>query len=612
MHSDPNTCKNRKAIKPIDSDAAAKADEVQPVCKTHPERKLWLDAYIEAGGLWRCACPSNRKPEETRKRCPNSSWVEFQYYCCEAAQNNQECNCPEKHVKRVGNLEYVAQFSDGSEQKGQLDAYGFCRIEGIPPGNVNVEYGDPKDDPEYLRLKQKLKKELNAVIEQADLETKRMEEVMAQESTGIQVLIYTGAFLSGAWDGAKGTAELVWFVGKAAYRLHEAYIAVITGNVEKVKGDLEALSSVTGATVQQLELFFDNVQIIYEADDEELKSLLFDFPKRYLKALHTTQWAEVGGAAAFEILFSCLTAGAGAAVAGLKTGGKAAVAAKAGGNFTNMLSRVRKAVAEILDHIEHRRKWLLRKKKSGPTETKIDVNGKPRKGLRPKAGFPAAKAPTARGILPKHDRGLSQIAKEENLIIIVRNSNPDAVNYLGKPGFKAKPMTMKPKTRKTPPNSGLVAVDPADDYFKSLMKKEGVTTPEAWVKKTMEPPPGWTVDRNNGFVLRDPQGNAYYSDVDLHGVYRADSGKSAWKEGMEKEISKSIDPDVELVQHGPHDEWLGRLDKSNGKNYGPQGDSTAYLPDGTRVHLETIEDQAAFYRKHGIDWNSLYPDQANL
>ena len=62
-------CANRKAIKPLNKEAVAAANEAQPSCSNYAERKTWMDAYIGAGGDWECSDPAGRKPDQVTVRC---------------------------------------------------------------------------------------------------------------------------------------------------------------------------------------------------------------------------------------------------------------------------------------------------------------------------------------------------------------------------------------------------------------------------------------------------------------------------------------------------------------------------------------------------------------
>lgn len=218
-----------------------------------------------------------------------------------------------------------------------------------------------------------------------------------------------------------------------------------------------------------------------------------------------------------------------------------------------------------------------------------------------------AKPPAERGMRPRDHHALTKAAQGSGNIIVVRNSNPAAAQYIGKKGYKPKTEKVKCKSRKTPPNEGLAAADPTDPKLAAdLANKKPPVTYEAY-KKSLEKDGFEVMGKSEGYIIRDKQGNAYYSDYDLHGVYKDKTGKDAYSESVRKDLNRRFGED--LVQHGPHDNWEDRLKDTAGRNKGPQGDSTAYLPDGSSVHLATIADMKAFYKKHGINWDQIWKGQ---
>ncbi len=234
------------------------------------------------------------------------------------------------------------------------------------------------------------------------------------------------------------------------------------------------------------------------------------------------------------------------------------------------------------------------------------IRGGETRGQRTSPTYTSALAAKERGMRLKDDQTFAAVAREKGLIIIVRNSNKSATRFIGKRGYKPKPMEMKAKTRKKPPFEGLAAADPQDPRFQQMMDKDGCSSPREWVDKNLGK--DWTIDsKERGYVIRDPDGNAFFSDYDLHGVYHERTGKNAYTEDLKSLLNEKLN--VEMIQHGPHDVWPDRNDPQKaGQNYGPQGDSTAYLPDGTKVHLETIEQMKSFYQQHNINWKEIYPN----
>src|SRR6202012_4925840 len=109
-------------------------------------------------------------------------------------------------------------------------------------------------------------------------------------------------------------------------------------------------------------------------------------------------------------------------------------------------------------------------------------------------------------------------------------------------------------------------------------------------------------------------GKVFYSDTDLNGVYDATTGNSAWPDlsspGEQQQLIGQLNKGFvdDMVQHGPHDEWDLRNNLAEaGPNYGPQignGKSlTGYLPDGSAVNLDSLDQMRDFYNTHLIDFS---------
>ncbi len=220
--------------------------------------------------------------------------------------------------------------------------------------------------------------------------------------------------------------------------------------------------------------------------------------------------------------------------------------------------------------------------------------------------FPRGKPAAKRGMRLSDDLVFRKLARKKKLIIIVRDSNPDALDYIGKKGYKPKPETLKAKTARSGKYKGLAVADPSDPRLQEYLKTKNMTY-DQYVNTELKGK-GYRVDPpEKGYVVRDGQGNAFYSDYDLHGVYDAKTGQNAYSESLRNELNK--DMGGEMIQHGPHDEWPKRNDKNEaGPNYGPQPPCTAYGPDGSTYRLETFDDMRAFYEQHNINWRSLYPN----
>ena len=211
----------------------------------------------------------------------------------------------------------------------------------------------------------------------------------------------------------------------------------------------------------------------------------------------------------------------------------------------------------------------------------------------PKTRFPPAPDPLKRGMPLEDHKQLLKVAADEHKIIVVRDSNPWAMRWVGRPRHLPKPQELKAKTIPYSKSA-------KDNQFAGLASAQGLSEADrrALLAK------GYTI-RGEHQLIVDPKGNRLYSDTDLHGVYDV-NGKDAWSEGLKQKMNDSFLEN--MVQHGPHDNWPVRNDlAAAGPNAGPKPPVTAYLPDGTTQHMQTIEEMKQFYQANNIDWKSLYP-----
>lgn len=212
-----------------------------------------------------------------------------------------------------------------------------------------------------------------------------------------------------------------------------------------------------------------------------------------------------------------------------------------------------------------------------------------------KTHFPPAPDPLKRGMPLEDHKQLAKLAVGEKKIILVRDSNPWAMRWAGRPRHAPKPQDVKAKTIPYDPKKS-----PQDNQFAGLASAKGISDADrrALLQK------GYTI-RGKEEIIVDPKGNRLYSDTDLHGVYDL-NGHDAWSSDIQQKMNDSFLEN--MVQHGPQDNWPDRNNLGvAGPNAGPKPPVTAYLPDGTTQHLKTIPQMKQFYTANGIDWNSLYP-----
>ncbi|HEY6421460.1 MAG TPA: hypothetical protein VIX59_20880 [Candidatus Binataceae bacterium] len=215
-----------------------------------------------------------------------------------------------------------------------------------------------------------------------------------------------------------------------------------------------------------------------------------------------------------------------------------------------------------------------------------------------KAQFPPAPDPISRGMPPPVDNALKALAKAKKWVIVVRDSNPAAAQWAGRPGYLPKPQALKAKSipydpakpMSEQPNAGLVRADKLTEQEQKL---------------------GYKLDPGTGLVSQ--YGKHFYSDIDLHGVYDT-AGNDVTRQFFD-ELMKNPQyrngPLQELIQHYPQDWWQYRNNPAlAGTNYGPQVGGgktvTAYLPDST-VQLNTVQQMKALYTQNNINFSSIYP-----
>jgi hypothetical protein len=219
--------------------------------------------------------------------------------------------------------------------------------------------------------------------------------------------------------------------------------------------------------------------------------------------------------------------------------------------------------------------------------------------------LPAPPSAIFRGLLLVDENYLKQLAIGEGKVIIVRDANRWSMRWIGREGYGAKPMDVKGKTLKPEDLAGLPQAE-ADRYL-GLASAKGMSL-EARAELLKK---GYKIaSPGDQEIIRGPGGpRGFYSDTDLHGVYNLD-GSQGWSNALLQKLQCHFFE--RGVQHGPHDVWPDRNNRAvAGPNYGPQVGNgkalTAYLPDGSAVHVTTLAQMKALYRAIGVKWESVYP-----
>lgn len=182
------------------------------------------------------------------------------------------------------------------------------------------------------------------------------------------------------------------------------------------------------------------------------------------------------------------------------------------------------------------------------------------------------------------------VAQRHDCVILLCVPDPLARQYIGREGFLPQPPDLNADGRRSPPNAGLLAVDPRDAESSLLHKFQAAGYS-----------PGTEAE---GCVLRDSLGNRYYPAYRLHGVYDAMAGRNLWSPGggaLWREMNTRLG--VDLVQLGPIDQSESVVEADNAGNpLDPQPPVLAFEPDGRVRALLDAREIRSYYDAHGIGW----------
>lgn len=204
------------------------------------------------------------------------------------------------------------------------------------------------------------------------------------------------------------------------------------------------------------------------------------------------------------------------------------------------------------------------------------------------------------GLTPSSIYHLQMIARARGLVIVVRERQHAAIQYMEKPNYFPKPPTIKLKSATSGENAGLV-VRPEGPIEKwELWQKEEV----ARLEKA-----GFTFDPSG--VLTGPGGIRFYSDIDLQGIYKKEFGGYGLLDVNAPnldDVKAYLLPDsiAEAVTHGPNDnfrEWNPRLRKDEMlRQPDPDEKFLVVTPDGSAELKENTHDLKLEYQRLHIVW----------
>ncbi|WP_163835324.1 RHS repeat-associated core domain-containing protein [Spartinivicinus ruber] len=287
---------------------------------------------------------SKDEPNSTVKCSKNNHWIALNY-CYKDHDETPAANAPYKVLV------------DGNEvASGNLDEQGNAREENIPPGKVEVIYGDNPDEAEAAKLRKEFVEALDGIIKDQEAKKLYMDEALDKEAWWKQGLIYTGAALSGAGDSIAGIWDMVTLaadvLSKAQMEYFDILNAIVTGDIDKLEQKLntarEEGNEIVAEAVEIKEL------LIAILDDPETLSYLRDFPGRYWDALPAVDKTRMAGGAIFDIVVGIVLAAVSGGAGGVAMATN--IASKLGSYGNKAISTLKK-LAKALKKIKQRKKY---------------------------------------------------------------------------------------------------------------------------------------------------------------------------------------------------------------------------------------------------------------
>lgn len=230
---------------------------------------------------------------------------------------------------------------------------------------------------------------------------------------------------------------------------------------------------------------------------------------------------------------------------------------------------------------------------------------------------PTVKSALERGITLEDHKALSRIAQANGWNIAIRDSNPQALRWIGNPDAVSKPVDVKAKTLWAPTKDQLNRMTPSEKAaeaqraaYYGLATAHGMSSVELSALRRK----GYKVDGpGQGSVLRTPEGKVMYSGIGFQGIYDK-AGKDVWpdtKPGQAALLARLSGTTVERAfEQGPQDRFTRRNDP-RGPSYGPQPPVTIYTHDGRTIFAGSFQELESAYRELGIAWEKIYPRPAS-
>ncbi len=208
--------------------------------------------------------------------------------------------------------------------------------------------------------------------------------------------------------------------------------------------------------------------------------------------------------------------------------------------------------------------------------------------------IPKAAAPLLRGMDPRQDQILQQQVNFRDMALLVIDSNPGAARYYSDRNLGSFRVLPKPRDLSSCKSitqgafSGLVGCSP------HLFGSE-----KLWLAaiRSLEER-GYRVDKNAPFLVRNSQGFAFASDLDVQTAISLKDGHDVFTEALAREINAELG--VEMFQHPSMDQcdWREKI--------GLKLPITLYLPGTLPLTLGSVEELKEVYLALGRPWDLLW------
>lgn len=224
-------------------------------------------------------------------------------------------------------FEVVSKSDPAIMIKGSTDAEGKARAEGLPAGDVDVNFYPHSDAAERIKaaeLRRQLSETLDGMVAEAAYSTQMQEQVWQETGLIEKGVIYAGALGAGVGDTLSDYGEMLAAVGGFLAQAEMAYLDflgdIVTGDIKSLQGKLEQaraagmdLADASAETAENLFLLLS---------DEETRTILQAFPEQYWDALSGVDKVRTAGAIGSDIVIGILIAAATGGAGGTAVGGK--------------------------------------------------------------------------------------------------------------------------------------------------------------------------------------------------------------------------------------------------------------------------------------------------